>query len=139
VARTGTNGVLEAPRSRGISGGLSRQVVLALVGLGLGVGGLVVPSVIKAPVEFLACLIGPWLLYCRSFARVVEVPIRVGVSLIAVIGSWAAVSTAILATRVGLSDGSAIAILAVIYLLGTGAFVVLGSGHNRTVNASEGP
>jgi hypothetical protein len=44
-----------------------------------------------------------------------------------------------LATGVGLSDRSAIGILAVIYLLGAGAFVALGGGDSGTVEASEAP
>ena len=133
------NKVLEVPRSRGISGGFALQVVLALAGLGLGAGGLAMSSTPRLPAEFLGCLIGPWILYFRSFARLLELPIRVGLSLIAVIGSWTGVSTAILATGTGLTDRSAIAILAIIYLLGTGAFVALGGGHSRSVKASGAP
>jgi hypothetical protein len=122
-----------------MSRALALQVVLALAGLGLGVAGLGMPSATRLPVEVLACLIVPWALYFRSFARVIELPIRVGASLIAVIGSWVAVSTAIFATRVGVSDASVAAILAVIYLLGTGAFVALGRGQRGSVGARQEP
>jgi CBS-domain-containing membrane protein len=80
---------------------------------------------VKLPAEFLACLIGPGILYFRSFIRIVDLPVRVGASLIAVIASWTGVSTAVLVVRVGLSDGSAVAMLVAVYLLGATAFLVL--------------
>ena len=81
----GINEVTATPRRRWILSGLVFQVFLALAGIGLGAGGLVMSGT-KLPVEFLACVIGPLVLYFRSFARVLELPVRVGISLIAVIG-----------------------------------------------------
>jgi len=84
---------------------------------------------VRLPAELLACILGPGVLYFRSFHRIPDLPVRTGASLIGVVGSWTGVSTAVLALGFGLSNGSAVAILVVVYVLATGAFLPFRDHH----------
>jgi len=99
------------------------QLRIAALGLALGIASLATPRVVRAPAELLDCFVGPGILYFRSFDRIRHLPVRIGVSLIVVLGSWSGVSTAVLALGYGLSDGSSVAILVAVYLLAAGAFL----------------
>jgi hypothetical protein len=107
--------------------GLRLQLALSLLALAVGVAGLSAPSAIRLPAEGLACLLAPWALYFRSFARL-QLVVRAGVSLIAVIASWAAASTAVLALGTGVSNGAVTCILIAVYLLTSIAYLALRRG-----------
>ena len=126
--RRGETGV---PQSARMPPGFGLQLVLAIAGLVLGMVALATPGMVRLPAEFLACLVGPWVLYFRSFARILHLPVRVGVSLIAVIASWTGVSTIIFALGLGLSEGPAVTILVAVYLLGVSAFLMLRANYDK--------
>ncbi len=107
--------------------GLGLQLGLSLVALAVGVAGLSAPSVIRLPAEVFACVLAPWVLYFRSFARL-QLVVRAGVSLIALIASWTAASTAVLALGTGVSNHAVTAILIAVYFLAAIAFLALRRG-----------
>ena len=107
--------------------GLVVQTIIAAFGLGLALVGLACPRVSRFPTELIACLIIPGILFFRSLGRVRELPVRIGSTLISVIGSWTLLSTLILALGVGLSDATAGLILALVYFTAAVTFIFLGT------------
>ncbi len=124
--------VKPAPRHarRGLSG-FWLQLGMALVGLTIGALALSTPSMVRIPAELAACLLGPAAIFFRTFRRLPDLGSRLGATLIAVLASWTAAGTGVLALGVGLSRVPAVAILASVYLLGILTFVAFRAGRMR--------
>jgi hypothetical protein len=131
VRRPLKHGAGKPPRMSGMRlavAGLGGQVLLSATGLTLGIVSLNAPSVVRLPAEIAACLLLPGIVYFCSLGRLMTLAARVGVSLIAVLACWTAISTAALSLGVRLSGTTTIAMLAVVYVVGLASFVVL-TGH----------
>jgi hypothetical protein len=130
-----TIGAAGPGRPGGAVGELRVPALVAATGLIIAWAALSAPAGVRVPAEAVAGLLAPGVLYFSSFARIPELPIRLGASLIGVIASWTSVGTAGYAIHHALygagspSDELAILMLIVVYLLGLGTVVVMRSGR----------
>ncbi len=100
-------------------------MAIALVGFVVGSAALGAPEALRVPVDLVACLCGPGILFFRSFLALSDPTVRAGASLIAVFASWTAWSTLVLSLDWGLSDRTADVILALVYISGVVTFLAL--------------
>jgi hypothetical protein len=101
------------------------QLAIALVGFLAASAALGAPEAVRLPVDLVACLCGPGVLFFRSFPALADPAVRAGASLIAVLASWTGWSTLVLSLGLGMSDRTVDATLALVYMSGIVTFLAL--------------